>query len=188
MAHSTMLHVRVDDELKAQASEALEAMGLSVSDAVRILLKRVVNDQAFPLELKVPNSQTRAAMEEARAMMKARAARFESADVLIDDLQRTRSKRATPPRACDYTEPFLKDWDRLSRSGRYDLKRLKEAMLLLVANDAPLGPEWLDHPRKGDWADHRDCHIGGDFLLIYRLDGDVIIFVRAGTHSELFED
>ena len=51
MAHSTMLHVRVDDEIKTQASEALAAMGLSVSDAVRILLKRVVNDQAFPLEL-----------------------------------------------------------------------------------------------------------------------------------------
>lgn len=97
-------------------------------------------------------------------------------------------KRATPPRAYDHTRAFLKDWERLSRSGRYDLNRLKQAMLLLVANDAALGPEWLDHPLKGDWADHRECHIGGDFLLIYRLDGDAIIFVRAGTHSELFED
>jgi DNA-damage-inducible protein J len=90
MAHSSMLHVRVDDEIKAQASEALAAMGLSVSDAVRILLKRVVNDQAFPLELKVPNAQTRTAMEEARAMTKARAARFDSADALIDDLEKAR--------------------------------------------------------------------------------------------------
>ncbi len=87
MAHSTMLHVRVDDEIKTQASEALAAMGLSVSDAVRILLKRVVADQAFPLELKVPNAQTRAAMEETRAMAKARTARFGSADALIDDLE-----------------------------------------------------------------------------------------------------
>ena len=71
------------------------------------------------------------------------------------------SKRAAPPRACDYTKTFLKDWERLSRSGRYDLKRLKEAMLLLIAGDAPLGPEWLDHPLKGNWADHRECHIGG---------------------------
>ena len=92
MAHSTMLHVRVDDELKAQASEALAAMGLSVSDAVRILLKRVVDDQAFPLELKVPNAQTRAAIEEARAMMKARASRFESADALLDDLEKARQQ------------------------------------------------------------------------------------------------
>jgi mRNA interferase YafQ len=69
------------------------------------------------------------------------------------------SKRAAPPRTCDYTKAFLKDWERLSRSGRYDLKRLKKAMLLLIANDAPLGPEWLDHPLKGDWADHRECDI-----------------------------
>lgn len=89
MTRSTMLHVRVDDEIKAQAGEALAAIGLSVSDAVRILLKRVVNDQAFPLELKVPNAQTRAAAEEARAIMKDRAARFESADALFDDLEKT---------------------------------------------------------------------------------------------------
>lgn len=92
MAGSTMLHVRVDDEVKAQATEALAAMGLSVSDAVRILLKRVVSDQAFPLELKVPNTQTRAAMEEARATMNARAARFASADALLDDLEKARKQ------------------------------------------------------------------------------------------------
>jgi DNA-damage-inducible protein J len=92
MPRSSMLHVRVDEEIKTQASEALSAMGLSVSDAVRILLKRVVNDQAFPLELKVPNAQTRAAMEEARAMVKSRAARFDSASALIDDLEKPRRK------------------------------------------------------------------------------------------------
>ena len=47
------------------------------------------------------------------------------------------------------------------------MNRLKEAMLLLIANDAPLGPEWLDHPLGGDWKGYRECHIGGDFLLIY---------------------
>lgn len=97
------------------------------------------------------------------------------------------AKRATLPRATDYTKAFQKDWERLSRSGRYDMKRLKEAMLLLIANDAPLDPEWLDHPLKGEWADHRECHIGGDFLLIYLTDGKAINFVRTGTHSELFE-
>ena len=93
-----------------------------------------------------------------------------------------------PPRAADYTKAFLKDWQRLSHSGRYDMVRLKEAMLLLIANDAPLAQEWLDHPLKGEWADHRECHIGGDFLLIYDLREDgSIIFTRAGTHAELFE-
>ncbi len=49
------------------------------------------------------------------------------------------SKRAPLPRAVDYAKAFLKDWQRLSHSGRYDMVRLKEAMLLLIANDAPLG-------------------------------------------------
>lgn len=96
------------------------------------------------------------------------------------------SKRASLPRAADYTKIFLKDWQRLSHSGRYDMVRLKEAMILLIANDAPLGPEWLDHALKGEWADHRECHIGGDFLLIYQLENNAINFVRTGTHSELF--
>lgn len=92
MAHTTMLHVRVDNEIKAQASEALEAMGLSLSDAVRILLKRVVSDQAFPLELKVPNAATREAMEESRAILKKRSARFAAAHALIDELEKARQR------------------------------------------------------------------------------------------------
>ncbi len=102
------------------------------------------------------------------------------------------NKRAALPRASDRTKNFVRDWERLSRSGRYNMKQLKEAMLLLIANDGPLGPEWLDHPLKGDWAGYRECHIGGDFLLIYRLDGngsnEMVVFVRAGTHADLFED
>lgn len=98
-----------------------------------------------------------------------------------------RLKRAALPRAADYSRTFVKDWERLARSGRFDLRRLKEAMLLLIANDAALGPEWLDHPLKGDWADHRECHIGGDFLLIYQLEENLVIFVRAGSHADLFE-
>ncbi len=97
------------------------------------------------------------------------------------------AKRASLPRPTAYTKAFAKDWERLSRTGRYDMRQLKEAMMPLIANDGPLGPEWLDHQLKGDWADHRECHIGGDFLLIYQLDSDRINFVRAGTHSELFE-
>ena len=67
------------------------------------------------------------------------------------------------------------------------MAQLKEVMLLLIANDGPLGPEWRDHALTGDWADHRECHIGGNFLLIYQVDGNQINFVRAGTHAELFE-
>jgi mRNA interferase YafQ len=75
------------------------------------------------------------------------------------------SKRTGLPRAADYARSFLKDWERLSRSGRYDMTLLKEAMLLLIANDGPLGPEWRDHALGGNWDGHRECHVGGDFLL-----------------------
>jgi mRNA interferase YafQ len=102
-------------------------------------------------------------------------------------------KRARIPRSSDYAKSFFKDWERLSRTGRYDMGRLKEAMLLLIANDAPLGPEWKDHPLKGEWQPFRECHVGGDFLLIYEIDdtagkGGTVNFVRAGTHSELFKE
>jgi DNA-damage-inducible protein J len=86
--HTSMLHIRVDDDTKEQATLALTAMGLSMSDAVRLFLRRVVIDQAFPLELKVPNAETRAAMEESRAMMAARRARFATADELFADLEK----------------------------------------------------------------------------------------------------
>ena len=67
----TMLHVRVDEQTKKQASAALEAMGLSISEAVRVFLRRVAVEQAIPFAVKVPNAATRAAMEEARAMSRA---------------------------------------------------------------------------------------------------------------------
>lgn len=70
------------------------------------------------------------------------------------------------------------------------MNRLKEAMALLTGNDAPLPAQWLDHPLTGEWLGYRECHVGGDFLLIYKLDDTgkhgLVVFVRSGTHSELF--
>ena len=103
------------------------------------------------------------------------------------------AKRAVHPRACDYSKAFTKDWERLSGTGRHDMNSLKQVMLLLVANDAPLDPQWKDHPLKGEWAGYRECHVGGDFLLIYKVDeaagrGGTVGFTRAGTHSDLFQE
>lgn len=91
-ARNSMLHVRVDEQTKHDATVALEAMGLSVSDAVRILLRRIVADQAFPLELKVPNAATRDAMAEADRMVAARKARFADADAMIEALEEERGR------------------------------------------------------------------------------------------------
>jgi DNA-damage-inducible protein J len=83
---SGMIHVRVDEDVKAQATDALAMMGLSLSEAIRVFLKRIAVDQAFPFPLKVPNPVTQAAMEEARTMGQAR---FANADALFDGLGKT---------------------------------------------------------------------------------------------------
>ncbi len=84
---SSMVHVRMDTEMKRKATEALAAMGLTASQAVRLLFHRIAVDQAFPLELKVPNAETRAAMAEVDEMVRTRAARFASADEMFAELE-----------------------------------------------------------------------------------------------------
>ena len=86
MAQSSMLHVRMDDDLKTEGNAVLEAIGLTAADAVRLFYKRIVAEQAVPLELKVPNAETRAAMREAHAILRARKARFVKGKDLIANL------------------------------------------------------------------------------------------------------
>jgi DNA-damage-inducible protein J len=63
MAATATVHIRVDEKVKQQATKTLAAMGMSVSDVVRILLVRVAAEKALPFDIKVPNRATRAAME-----------------------------------------------------------------------------------------------------------------------------
>lgn len=86
MADTKMIHVRVDDDVREDASAVLAALGLSVSDAVRLFLHRIVASQGLPLELKLPNDTTRAALAEARRIRKARKARFATSEELFNDL------------------------------------------------------------------------------------------------------
>jgi mRNA interferase YafQ len=68
------------------------------------------------------------------------------------------------------------------------MRHLKQVMLTLIADDAPLPPEYLDHELSGAWSGFHECHIGGDFLLIYDLrQAGTVYFARAGTHADLFE-
>jgi len=92
MATTTMVHVRVDEQIKAQATETLAAMGLSVSDAVRVFLMRVVAEQQMPFALQVPNAETRAAMTEANEIARTRRVRFATATELFDDLEKNSRK------------------------------------------------------------------------------------------------
>ncbi|AIA31105.1 type II toxin-antitoxin system RelB/DinJ family antitoxin [Leptospirillum ferriphilum] len=92
MATSTMIHVRIDEKIKKEATETLEDMGLSLSDAVRVFLKRVVADKQLPFELKVPNSTTRRAMEEADEIIHSKRTRYQNGSDLIGDLEKVRGQ------------------------------------------------------------------------------------------------
>ena len=80
---TTMVHVRVDEKTKQRAAKTLAAMGMSVSDAVRMLLVRVVAEKALPFDVKVPNATTVKAM---RAADKGQGKRHKSTDALFKDL------------------------------------------------------------------------------------------------------
>jgi mRNA interferase YafQ len=101
------------------------------------------------------------------------------------------ASRPNAPRRSGRTRQFVKDWRRLERSGRYPMEELEAVMRLLTENRGPLPPQYLDHPLRGEWQDCRDCHVRGDWVLIYRInptaEGEEVTFVRTGTHSELFE-
>lgn len=72
------------------------------------------------------------------------------------------------------------------------MTRLNTVMLQLIAIDAPLDSERRDHTLEGDWTNCRERHVGGDFLLTYRLDdsdrssGGTVYFTRVVTHAQLF--
>lgn len=83
MAATTMVHVRVDETVKARASATLAKMGISVSDAVRMMLVRVADEKALPFEVRVPNSVTVKAM---RAADKKKGKRFRTAEAALKEL------------------------------------------------------------------------------------------------------
>lgn len=83
-----------------------------------------------------------------------------------------------------YKKKFEKDVKRARSRGKH-LAKLSEVMSSLI-DERPLDKKLLDHPLHGDYTDCRECHLEPDWLLIYLVDGDEIIFVRTGSHSDLF--
>ncbi len=83
MAANTIVRARIDEHTKEEASVVLAAMGLTVSDAFRLLLTRIAKEKALPFEPLVPNEETIEAMREAR---RGGLPRFETIDDLMADL------------------------------------------------------------------------------------------------------
>ena len=83
MNSDTVVRARIDRVTKARAMTALQAMGLSMSDAIRLLLVRVANDKRLPFPIQVPSSATTKAMKE---LEEGKGQRFENAEGLYQDL------------------------------------------------------------------------------------------------------
>lgn len=83
-----------------------------------------------------------------------------------------------------YTRQFERDLKRALRRGK-NVEKFKIIARTLLAGQ-PLDPIHRDHRLTGNYAGRRDCHIESDWLLIYKMDGNRLIFERMGTHSDLF--
>ncbi|MBF0410113.1 MAG: type II toxin-antitoxin system YafQ family toxin [Candidatus Riflebacteria bacterium] len=79
---------------------------------------------------------------------------------------------------------FKKDRKKMEKIGK-DLSKLDKVMKDLC-EEKPLGQKLKDHQLCSNWVGHRECHIEPDWLLIYKYELYSIIFVRTGSHSELF--
>ena len=85
-----------------------------------------------------------------------------------------------------YQTAFKRDYKRIKKRG-YDV-RLLERTIELLAEGKGLPPEYRDHALSGDYSGCRECHIAPDWLLVYRIEDDVLVLTlaRTGTHSDLF--
>jgi len=81
------------------------------------------------------------------------------------------------------TKQFKKDVEALKARGE-DMAKLRAVMDDII-NRCRLSAARVDHPLKGQWKGCRDCHISGDWVLIYELAGAAVCFHRTGTHSDL---
>jgi mRNA interferase YafQ len=143
-------------------------MGLTVSDAFRLMMVRIAREKALPFDPLVPNDKTIEAMKAARGGELTTAGPPERLPASLNE-------------HCQAHEPLQKS-ERHSK--QLDIELLKAVTML--AQDEPLPRRYFDHSLAGEWNDHRDCHIRPDPVLIYRkpdessLDRD-----RLGSHGEL---
>ena len=84
-----------------------------------------------------------------------------------------------------YTHQFAKDVKRAGRRGK-NLEKFKIVARILLSGQR-LDPIHRDHKLLGDYLGRRDCHIESDWLLIYKIENNNLIFERMGTHSDIFK-
>ena len=83
MADNSVVRARIDEHIKDEAAAVLKAMGLTASDAFRMMMTRIAREKSLPFEPLAPNAETIAAMREARGR---KLPRFKTVDALMKDL------------------------------------------------------------------------------------------------------
>ena len=82
------------------------------------------------------------------------------------------------------TTQFRRDIKRLVRQGRKP--ELLFSVIEALANTVPLADKYLNHALMGNWRGYQECHIRPDWLLIYKIEEDILYLARSGSHAELF--
>jgi mRNA interferase YafQ len=85
----------------------------------------------------------------------------------------------------EYSTRFHRDVKLAQKRGKSMVKLRK--LIELLIEDQPLPPRYRDHPLRNEWSSYRDAHIEPDWVLIYRVQEDVVRFERTGTHADLFD-
>ena len=83
------------------------------------------------------------------------------------------------------TSRFKRDYRRTIGRGM-EMEKL-DAIMLDLLHERPLAAKLRDHPLRGGYRGRRECHVAPDWLLVYKLEEDAVIFERTGSHSDLFE-
>lgn len=83
------------------------------------------------------------------------------------------------------TKAFSRDEHKVKMADKHFTKFI--TALYYLSQDNPLPPEYKDHALLGEWSDFRECHISGDLLLIYQVEGNITKLIRLGSHNQLFK-
>lgn len=178
---TTNISIRMDSDLKSQADALFSELGMNLSTAFNIFVRQSLRWR-IPFEIKMdqPNNETMAAMLEAERIAKDPNVKHYS------DVEEALRELKAMNRDIVWTNQFKKDY-KLAQKRHLDIDLL-DNIIRTLSRGEPLPEKNRDHALTGDWIGHRECHIQPDWLLIYRIEDNVLVLTlaRTGSHSDLF--
>ena len=180
---TTNISIRMDSDLKAQADALFGELGMNLSTAFNIFVRQSLRDGGIPFEISLnqPNKETIAAMLEAERIAKDPSVKGYTNTVVcrLESMSETKY-------VVKFTTQFKKDFKLAMKRG-FKMDLLEDVITLLAMGEV-LPDKNKDHALTGNWVGHRECHILPDWLLVYRLEDDILVLTltRTGTHSDLF--